>query len=108
MRNGAIFLLLLLAGTFFMPQPGRAGEMISIPGTGDSQQLLRQLAAAFSRDHPGIVIDIPDSIGTGAAASRRYWPDRCASPGSPGRPRRKSKKTGCITWFLPMHRWFSP
>lgn len=40
-------------------------ETIGIPGSGSSQSLLRDLAAAFEKTTPGVKIDIPDSVGTG-------------------------------------------
>jgi len=42
-----------------------AAETIVIPGSGSSQSMLRELAAAFEKQSPGVKIDIPDSIGTG-------------------------------------------
>lgn len=40
-------------------------ETIVIPGSGSSQSMLRDLAAAFQKSSPGVKIEIPDSIGTG-------------------------------------------
>ncbi|KHK03791.1 substrate-binding domain-containing protein [Desulfovibrio sp. TomC] len=37
---------------------------LSIPGTGDSQDLLRILAQRFMRDNPDIQVEVPDSVGT--------------------------------------------
>lgn len=41
-----------------------ANETIVIPGTGDSQQLLRILAEQFTLEVPSIRIEIPDSVGS--------------------------------------------
>lgn len=40
-------------------------ETIVIPGSGSSQSLLRELAAAFEKANPGVKIEIPESVGTG-------------------------------------------
>lgn len=39
-------------------------KVLVIPGTGDSQGLLRNLAQLFSKNRPGITVEIPDSIGS--------------------------------------------
>ena len=39
-------------------------ERLVIPGTGDSQKLLREAARLFEQEHPQVVIDIPDSVGS--------------------------------------------
>ena len=65
MRPLRCLLVILLLLPFFAPCPGRAAEPpATIPGTGDSQELLRLLARAFAKSHPGPAIEIPDSIGT--------------------------------------------
>jgi len=45
---------------------GATGEttVVTIPGTGDSQELLRILAERFMRDNPEIRIEVPDSVGS--------------------------------------------
>lgn len=42
-----------------------AEETITIPGTGSSQLILREVAAAFMKVNPGVKVEIPDSSGTG-------------------------------------------
>lgn len=44
--------------------PAYSGERLVIPGTGDSQNLLKEAALAFERVHPGVVVEIPASIGS--------------------------------------------
>ncbi len=39
-------------------------ETLVIAGTGDSQNLLRKLASEFEKQHPGITIEVPDTIGS--------------------------------------------
>ncbi len=39
-------------------------DRLVIPGTGDSQELLRAVAAQFTQEHPDISFDIPDSVGS--------------------------------------------
>jgi len=42
-----------------------ARETLVIPGTGDSQALLREIASRFMQRHPEYQVEIPDSIGSG-------------------------------------------
>jgi phosphate transport system substrate-binding protein len=42
----------------------RAQEKIVIAGSGDSQMLLRHLADIFEKEHPGVSVDVPDSVGS--------------------------------------------
>ncbi len=39
-------------------------ERLVIPGTGDSQNLLREAVRLFEQEHPEVVIDIPESVGS--------------------------------------------
>ncbi len=39
-------------------------ERLVIPGTGDSQKLLREAAHHFEQEHPEVTIDIPESVGS--------------------------------------------
>ena len=41
-----------------------AQEKVSLCGTGDSQELLRTLGAAFEKVNPGVSIAVPDGIGS--------------------------------------------
>ncbi len=54
-----VVLIMLLCTTGAMAQ-----SQLNIPGTGDGQQLLRQLARAFEAANPGTRILIPDSVGS--------------------------------------------
>jgi len=49
---------LLAAGT------AAAQQKIVVCGTGDSQEVLRQLGAAFEKANPGSTVEVPDSIGS--------------------------------------------
>lgn len=40
------------------------GQVLAIPGTGDSQTLLRGLAERFMLANPGVRVEVPDSIGS--------------------------------------------
>ena len=55
---------LLLLATFLSLSAAAGAERLEIPGTGDSQMLLRALAARFEQTTPGAVVEIPASIGT--------------------------------------------
>lgn len=43
---------------------GLAAEKVRVCGTGDSQELLRKLGAAFEQANPGVTVEVPDSIGS--------------------------------------------
>ncbi|MGV1099001.1 PstS family phosphate ABC transporter substrate-binding protein [Thiovibrio sp. JS02] len=82
------WLLLALPPQILSPSPCRAeetpGRTLTIPGTGDSQSLLRNLAGHFMRFHPGITVEIPDSTGSGggihAVLHKEYELARVARP----------------------------
>lgn len=61
-----------------------AADKVIICGTGDSQNLLRTLAAVYEKSHPGTTIDVPDSIGSSggikAAAEGKCDLGRIARP----------------------------
>lgn len=57
---GILFGLLLTVNT-----TATAGEKLTIPGTGDSQALLRKLADLYEKKNPGVDIVIPESTGSG-------------------------------------------
>ncbi|MBU0681920.1 MAG: substrate-binding domain-containing protein [Proteobacteria bacterium] len=60
--NVVLFLMVL-----FSPAALCAGETspaISICGSGDNQELIRQLARAYEGHQPGIRVEVPDSIGS--------------------------------------------
>ncbi len=49
---------------FLVSSAALADHALIIPGTGDSQALLRTLAQAFEASHPGESIEVPDTIGS--------------------------------------------
>ncbi|MHC1790377.1 substrate-binding domain-containing protein [Solidesulfovibrio sp.] len=59
---------IVVGGLLSRPCPAAAAETIglTIPGTGDSEELLRTLAARFMHDNPDIRLDVPDSVGSTA------------------------------------------
>ncbi len=52
--------------------PALAGEQLTIPGTGDSQKLLREAAFHFRQTHPDVTIEIPDSVGSVGGIKRVF------------------------------------
>lgn len=54
----ALFILTLPVSSVY------ALERLVIPGTGDSQELLRKAASTFTLANPDITIDLPDSVGS--------------------------------------------
>ncbi|GAB6083316.1 phosphate ABC transporter substrate-binding protein [Desulfuromonas carbonis] len=61
-RRLANLLVLMLVAA--VASPALAGGSLVIPGTGDSQELLQELARSFEASHPGAKIEIPESIGS--------------------------------------------
>ena len=41
------------------------GKQLVIPGTGASEVILRELAAAFNAENPGSEVIVPPSVGSG-------------------------------------------
>ena len=69
-------LLALLALLVFSPffaqarqpeeqKPFENPRVLVIPGTGDSQLLLHKLAQLYTKNRPGITVEIPESVGSG-------------------------------------------
>ncbi len=46
-------------------KPSENPRVLVIPGTGDSQVLLHKLAQLYTKNRPGIPVEIPESIGSG-------------------------------------------
>lgn len=46
-------------------KPSENPRVLVIPGTGDSQVLLHKLAQLYTKNRPGITVEIPESIGSG-------------------------------------------
>jgi len=58
--------ILLLVAAVLLVINGQclALEKITVAGTGDSQDLLRTLATSFEAHHPGVEVEVPESIGS--------------------------------------------
>jgi phosphate transport system substrate-binding protein len=54
---------ILALSPYFFPSPARA-DVLEIPGTGACEVLLRALADAFNKQHPGHQVSVPPSIGS--------------------------------------------
>lgn len=63
MKNNVLFLVITFFSLLFVNSVLAQSHMV-IAGTGDSQQLLRQLAKGFEKVNPGKQISVPDSIGS--------------------------------------------
>lgn len=57
-------LVLFVAALLSTVGAAAAQEKVLVCGTGDSQELLRTLGAAFAKAHPGHEIVVPDSVGS--------------------------------------------
>ncbi len=62
--KATLSIVLLLTMSLVVGSTCLAVEKIVIEGTGDSQDLLRQLAKAYEKVHPGTHIEVPDTVGT--------------------------------------------
>lgn len=92
-----IFLILgfILAGVPY----SFAEEKIIICGTGDSQELLRVLAAEFEKQNPGIQVIVPVSIGS-SGGIKATAKGKC-DVGRVARPlKEKEKKHGLFSMFF--------
>jgi len=64
MRKTAVFCFCAFM-IFFIAYPLSAGRVLIVPGTGDSQNLLREVAKAMEKELDGDRIEIPETIGSG-------------------------------------------
>lgn len=87
-----IFTLLLLACLWI--QPALAQENLMVAGTGENQEVVRTLAKQFETTHPGITVEVPDSIGSGGGikALQKGKTDLART----GRPLKDMKKSGLV------------
>lgn len=67
-------------------------ERLIVAGTGDSQALLRNLAGSFEKLHPGLKIEVPDSVGSGGGIKAVRRGD--ADLGRTARPLKESERPG--------------
>lgn len=84
--------LLLLAALWATPL--QAQETLVIAGTGENQEVVRALAANFEALHPGVKVEVPDSIGSGGGikALKKGKTDIART----GRPLKESEKAGLV------------
>ncbi len=77
-------IITFLACMLFITTHAAADQRVTICGTGDSQAMLRSLALAYEKQHPGVSIDVPDSNGSSggikATASGKCDLGRVARP----------------------------
>src|SRR3989442_3245029 len=66
MRFHAFAAGIILAALSVCPPQARAAELeaVTLPGTGDSQDLLRALAQSYAAQYPGRQVTVPNSIGS--------------------------------------------
>ena len=92
-----LFFWLLLA--FAAAFPGRVGAqapVLSIPGSGDWEGVLKQLAEAYARAHPGQSVEVPP--GTGSSGAIRGVLNNTAIMGRVSRPLRADQLRAGIKW----------
>lgn len=65
MRVLAFGLALSLCSVFIQSAPLSAQTGLTVVGTGDGLEMLREIGAGFSEEHPEIALEIPPSIGSG-------------------------------------------
>ncbi|MEW6386637.1 MAG: substrate-binding domain-containing protein [Thermodesulfobacteriota bacterium] len=92
--------LFLAFSLFLGPAPLRA-EVLEVPGTGACEVLLREVAEAFNRGHPGHQVMVPPSIGT-VGGMRLITSDQAVLV-RVARPLKKEEKDQGLT-YLPFAR----
>ena len=87
-----ILTLLMLA--CFWTTTAHAEETIAVNGTGENQEVLRVLAKKFESLHPGVKVDVPDTIGSGGGikALQKGKTDLART----GRPLKDTEKSGLV------------
>lgn len=87
-----MFTLLLLASLWACPV--RAQETLLVAGTGENQEVLRAVAQQFQAKHPGVTVEVPDSIGSGGGikALKKGKTDIARI----GRPLKETEKAGLV------------
>ena len=87
------FILLLLVSLFWT-SPVQARETLMVAGTGENQEVLRALAQQFEAAHPGLTVEVPDSIGSGGGikALKKGKTDIART----GRPLKDTEREGLV------------
>jgi len=87
-------LLVLLMLTCSWATPGLAEEPLTVNGTGENQEVLRALAQKFESLHPGVKVEVPDSVGSGGGikALQKGKTDLART----GRPLKETEKEGLV------------
>lgn len=90
---GRIVTLLLLA-CFWTNNTVQAQETLMVAGTGENQEVVRALAKKFEALHPGVTVEVPDSIGSGGGikALQKGKTDLART----GRPLKEAEKNGLV------------
>ena len=97
--SGAVLLAAaLVSQTEAHGQDSMAGQKIVVAGTGDSQNLLQAVAAALESKHPGIRIEIPDSIGS-SGGLKALEAGKC-DLARVARPLKDQEQVGGLTYIL--------
>lgn len=65
MHKKTLMFVLAIFLPFFSGAAQATSEEIVIVGTGDGMSILENIGAAFSAENPGVVINVPPSIGSG-------------------------------------------
>ena len=76
----------------------RAHDKVVIAGTGDSQKMLRLLALEYSRTHPNVMVEVPDSVGSSGGV-KALLEGRC-DLARVGRPLSAQELSYNLTYFL--------
>lgn len=90
MNKIVVVLLLALLGS----KPALAQETLMVAGTGENQEVVRELAKQFQATHPGVLVEVPDSIGSGGGikALKKGKTDIART----GRPLKDEEKGGLV------------
>ena len=76
----------------------QAQETLMVTGTGENQEVVRELAKQFTALHPGVTVEVPDSIGSGGGikALKKGKTDLART----GRPLKDSEKEGLVEFLF--------
>lgn len=91
----------ILLACFLLCMGSAAGlaraEVLVIPGTGDSQDVLRDLAEAFMRANPGARVEVPDSVGS--SGGRKAVQDGKAALGRVANSSAEKEAAGSLSYL---------
>ncbi len=87
------FMTMLMLACFWTAL-SQAQETLTVPGTGENQEVLRVLAKKFEAQHAGVTVEVPDSTGSGGGI--KSLQKGKADLARTGRPLKEAEKSGLV------------